>query len=78
MIESPLDTILPGDCTDILTQLPEASVDLVFADPPYNLQLKQDLYRPNHTKVDAVDVGWDKFDDFKKYDNRCCSYSGLQ
>jgi len=63
-----LDTILPGDCTEILAQLPEASVDLIFADPPYNLQLSQELYRPNLTKVDAVDDGWDKFQSFDEYD----------
>jgi DNA modification methylase len=65
----PLDSILQGDCTDILPRLPAASVDLVFADPPYNLQLTQDLYRPNHTKVDAVNDSWDKFSGFEAYDH---------
>ena len=65
----PLDTILPGDCIEVLAQLPEASVDLVFADPPYNLQLQNDLYRPNHSKVDAVDDAWDKFGSFAEYDS---------
>jgi len=65
---TPLDTILHGDCVDTLPQIPDASVDLVFADPPYNLQLNKELYRPNQTKVDAVDDSWDKFDDFKGYD----------
>lgn len=64
----PLDTILPGDCIEILAQLPEASVDLVFADPPYNLQLQNELYRPNQTKVDAVNDAWDKFGNFAEYD----------
>ncbi|MFZ5882529.1 MAG: site-specific DNA-methyltransferase [Chloroflexota bacterium] len=64
----PLDQILHGDCLSLLAELPEKSVDLVFADPPYNLQLRNDLYRPNRTKVDAVDDGWDKFADFKEYD----------
>jgi modification methylase len=64
----PLDTILPGDCIQVLNTLPENSVDLVFADPPYNLQLQNDLYRPNLTKVDAVDDGWDKFGSFAEYD----------
>jgi DNA modification methylase len=50
----PLNQILQGDCIEILNSLPENSVDLVFADPPYNLQLQNDLYRPNNTKVDAV------------------------
>jgi modification methylase len=68
MFNNLLNTILPGDCLEILAQLPEASVDLVFADPPYNLQLSQELYRPNMTKVDAVDDGWDKFASFEEYD----------
>ena len=64
----PLDCILPGDSLDLLPQLPAGSVDLVFADPPYNLQLQQALWRPNMTRVDAVDDEWDKFDDFRHYD----------
>ena len=64
----PLNKILHGDCIEILKTLPENSVDLIFADPPYNLQLSKDLYRPNMTKVDAVNDGWDKFKDFKEYD----------
>jgi DNA modification methylase len=57
-----------GDCLDILDKLPPKSVDLIFADPPYNLQLKQELYRPNQTKVDGVDDEWDKFASFAEYD----------
>ncbi len=64
----PLDQIIPGDCLDLLSTLPEHSVDLIFADPPYNLQLQQELWRPNRTKVDAVNDDWDKFDDFAHYD----------
>ncbi len=64
----PLNQILHGDCTELLASLPENSVDLVFADPPYNLQLQRDLYRPNLSKVDAVDDGWDKFGSFAEYD----------
>ncbi len=64
----PLNTILSGDCTELLSTLPENSVDLIFADPPYNLQLQNDLYRPNQTKVAAVDDGWDKFASFAEYD----------
>jgi len=64
----PIDTILPGNCIEILASLPENSVDLIFADPPYNLQLQNDLYRPNHSKVDAVDDSWDKFSSFAEYD----------
>ena len=64
----PLNSILHGDCIESLKSLPENSVDLIFADPPYNLQLQNDLYRPNMTKVDAVNDGWDKFDGFAEYD----------
>ena len=64
----PLNSILPGDCIEILKSLPANSVDLIFADPPYNLQLRNDLYRPNMTKVDAVDDGWDQFKGFAEYD----------
>jgi modification methylase len=64
----PLNQILQGDCIEILKSLPENSVDLIFADPPYNLQLRNDLYRPNMTKVDAVDDSWDKFEGFTDYD----------
>ncbi|MBK9125330.1 MAG: site-specific DNA-methyltransferase [Chloroflexi bacterium] len=68
MTDFPLDTILHGDCRDVLNRLPERSVDVIFADPPYNLQLHQSLVRPNHTLVDAVDDAWDQFDDFAAYD----------
>ncbi len=64
----PLNQIIPGDCLDVLPDLPAHSVDLIFADPPYNLQLQNALWRPNLTKVDAVDDDWDKFDDFAHYD----------
>ena len=60
--------IYNGDCIEILEKLPEKSANLIFADPPYNLQLKQELYRPNQTKVDGVDDGWDKFSSFAEYD----------
>ncbi len=64
----PLDTILSGDCIDVMNSLPANSVDLVFADPPYNLQLRGDLHRPDNSKVDAVDNDWDKFSSFAIYD----------
>ena len=60
--------ILSGDCIQVLASLPERSIDLIFADPPYNLQLQNDLWRPNLTKVDAVDEEWDQFDSFSQYD----------
>jgi modification methylase len=56
-----LDRVLVGDCIDLMLSLPEASVDMVFADPPYNLQLGGELLRPDHSKVDAVDDDWDRF-----------------
>jgi modification methylase len=63
-----LNTIFQGDCVEVLNQLPAQSVDLIFADPPYNLQLRNELHRPNLTKVDAVDDDWDQFDSFAAYD----------
>jgi modification methylase len=66
--ELPLNTILDGDCIEVMRGLPEASVDLIFADPPYNLQLKGTLHRPNNTEVDACDDHWDQFDSFATYD----------
>ena len=64
----PTNKVLIGDCLEELAKLPAASVDLVFADPPYNLQLERDLLRPNNTKVDGVDDDWDKFASFADYD----------
>ncbi|MCL2469034.1 MAG: site-specific DNA-methyltransferase [Alphaproteobacteria bacterium] len=64
----PLNKILIGDSIELMRALPDASIDVVFADPPYNLQLGGDLLRPNHTLVDAVDDDWDKFSDFASYD----------
>ena len=65
----PLDTILIGDCISALEKLPSQSVDMVFADPPYNLQLEGALSRPDQSLVDAVDNDWDKFASFTDYDN---------
>jgi len=66
--ELPLNQILQGDCIEILSKLPENSIDLIFADPPYNLQLQHELWRPNLTLVEAVDDSWDQFPDLKAYD----------
>ncbi|GIV97627.1 MAG: modification methylase CcrMI [Herpetosiphonaceae bacterium] len=63
-----LNYIHHGDCREVLASLPEKSVDLIFADPPYNLQLQGELRRPNMTQVDAVDDAWDQFDSFAAYD----------
>jgi modification methylase len=60
--------VLAGNCVEILQTLPKACVDLVFADPPYNLQLQNDLKRPDDSKVDAVDDDWDQFASFAAYD----------
>ncbi|MCW2272767.1 modification methylase [Rhodoblastus acidophilus] len=68
MAAAPVDQILVGDCIHSLQSLPEASVDLVFADPPYNLQLEGGLTRPDQSEVDAVDDDWDKFASFADYD----------
>ncbi|MGO4914445.1 site-specific DNA-methyltransferase [Pseudogemmobacter sp. W21_MBD1_M6] len=64
----PLNTIIDGDCIDVMNSLPANSVDLIFADPPYNLQLRGELHRPDNSKVDAVDDHWDQFSSFAAYD----------
>jgi modification methylase len=64
----PLDQVLVGDCVAELSKLPSGSVDLIFADPPYNLQLEGALHRPDHSLVDAVDDAWDQFESFEAYD----------
>jgi modification methylase len=64
----PVDTILVGDCIERMNALPAGSVDLIFADPPYNLQLEEGLTRPDQSRVDAVDDDWDKFESFAHYD----------
>jgi modification methylase len=64
----PQNRVLVGDCLQELAKLPAGSVDLVFADPPYNLQLDGELLRPNNTRVDGVDEDWDKFASFAEYD----------
>lgn len=64
----PINSILAGDCIEVMNSLPEGSVDLIFADPPYNLQLRGDLHRPDNSRVDAVDDAWDQFGSFAAYD----------
>ena len=63
-----IDSVLVGDCIELMNRLPAGSVDLVFADPPYNLRLKGELRRPDNSRVDGVDDAWDKFADFATYD----------
>jgi len=60
--------IISGDCIEAMRSLPAGSVDMVFADPPYNLQLEGELHRPNNSRVDGVEEAWDRFDDFASYD----------
>ena len=65
----PQNEIIVGDCIEELAKLPAQCVDLIFADPPYNLQINNELLRPNNTKVDGVDDDWDKFGSFAAYDD---------
>src|SRR5215472_8759810 len=67
-IEAALDRVIEGACVDVMKTLRDCSVDLVFADPPYNLQLERELRRPDNSLVDAVDDGWDPFASFADYD----------
>ncbi|MEM1129053.1 MAG: site-specific DNA-methyltransferase [Pseudomonadota bacterium] len=66
--ELPVNKVLCGDCVELMNGLPAESVDLIFADPPYNLQLKGELHRPDNSRVDAVDDEWDQFASFAAYD----------
>ncbi len=68
------NTIYQGNCLEILKNFPSESVDLIFADPPYNMQLKNELYRPNNTKVNGVNDAWDKFASFEEYDDFCIAW----
>jgi modification methylase len=66
--ELPLDQIMQGNCIAEMARLPDRSIDMIFADPPYNLQLGGDLFRPEGSRVDAVDDEWDKFESLSAYD----------
>jgi modification methylase len=63
-----LDQVIEGDCVERMKALPAGCADLVFADPPYNMQLRGELRRPDQSKVDAVDDHWDQFSSFESYD----------
>src|ERR1043166_8095914 len=67
---APLKTnvILQGDCVELMNSLPAGSIDIIFADPPYNMQLGGELHRPDNSRVDGVDDEWDRFDNFAAYD----------
>ncbi|MDR2054199.1 MAG: site-specific DNA-methyltransferase [Treponema sp.] len=69
-----LNAVIQGDCTEELKKFPGDSIDLIFADPPYNMRLENALYRPNNTKVNGVDDEWDKFASFAEYDNFCTAW----
>jgi modification methylase len=67
-LDDAIDRVIEGDCVANMNALPEGCADLIFADPPYNLQLQGDLHRPDQSKVDAVDDKWDQFGSFADYD----------
>ena len=69
LLNSYLNRVVVGDCIEKMNELPPESVDLIFADPPYNLQLNGVLERPDQTKVDGVKESWDKFKSISDYDN---------
>jgi modification methylase len=68
MADLPLDQILLGDAGQMLRMIPDGTIHCIFADPPYNLQLRGELRRPDDSLVDGVDDDWDKFDDYAAYD----------
>ena len=68
IIEKFINRVLVGDCIDQMNKLPSESVDLIFADPPYNLQLNGELSRPDQSKVNGVNESWDQFESISDYD----------
>ena len=66
--DSLINKIIVSDCMEVMQKIKDNTFDMIFADPPYNMQLQNELYRPNNTKVAAVDDKWDQFDSFEKYD----------
>ena len=73
-MKNKINTIIHGDCTKELKKIPDGSIDLIFADPPYNLQLQKTLYRNNGKKFEGVEDSWDKFDSFEQYDTFCLQW----
>ena len=69
-----INTIIKGDCIEELKKIPDCSVDLIFADPPYNLQLQKTLYRNNGKKFEGVEDNWDKFSSMEDYDKFCFNW----
>lgn len=73
-IDKYINTIIKGDCIENLKKLPDESVDLIFADPPYFMQTEGELHRTNGTKFQGVEDEWDKFNDYKEYDEFCTQW----
>ena len=69
-----INKIHQGDCLELINRIDENSIDLIFLDPPYNLQLNKELTRPNHSVVTGVSQDWDKFDNYASYDEFTLSY----
>ena len=66
-----INKIVNGNSLEVLKKIPDKTFDLIFADPPYNLQIGEKLERPDHSKVEGVNDKWDQFKNFKHYDNFC-------
>ena len=66
--------IILGECVEVMDSLPNNSIDMIFADPPYNLQLEKELFRPNNSRVEGVSESWDQFDSFTSYDKFTLSW----
>ena len=76
MKKSTKNIILQGECAAEMQKIEAGTVDMIFADPPYNLQLGGDLHRPNNSLVDAVDQSWDHFESMQAYDDFTTSWLG--
>lgn len=73
-IDKYINKIIKGDCIENLKKIPDESVDLIFADPPYFMQTEGELLRTDGTKFNGVEDEWDKFDDYKQYDEFCTQW----
>ena len=73
-IDKYINQIIKGDCIENLKKIPSESVDLIFADPPYFMQTEGELLRTDGTKFQGVEDAWDKFDDYKQYDEFCTKW----
>lgn len=75
-MENLINTIIKGNCVEELKKLPSNSIDLIFADPPYNLQLGEKLIRPDSTEYSGVEDKWDKFSSNQEYEDFCTEWLG--